>query len=164
MKFQRTFEDAIVNGTSYMGEVIIAPKKLIETFGKPDRSDEYKVCMEYAFVAIKNPNIVFTIYDWKSTSLYEKGYMSPEKFKNLETVYNFHIGGFSTDYIEEFKHWVLQCCKANPKNVLVSADSVINQIKETLAEASPLFIQDIANKVLTHKVKFLNGSFFQNIY
>jgi hypothetical protein len=43
------------------------------------------------------------------------------------------------------------------------ADEVIQMISEVLAEADGKFIEEIANKVLTERVKYLEDSFFSVI-
>jgi hypothetical protein len=45
----------------------------------------------------------------------------------------------------------------------LSADQVITQIGETLAEADGEFIEDIANRVLTNNVKYVGDSMFEQI-
>ncbi len=47
--------------------------------------------------------------------------------------------------------------KANIK----TADEVINDIAEVLRQADGKFIEEIANKVLTNKVKYLTDSVFE---
>jgi len=41
-----------------------------------------------------------------------------------------------------------------------TADEVIQMITETLSQADGKFIEEIANKVLTEKVKYENDSYF----
>lgn len=41
-----------------------------------------------------------------------------------------------------------------------STDSVIQEIAETLAQCDEKFIEEIANKVLTRKVKYVGDNFF----
>ena len=47
--------------------------------------------------------------------------------------------------------------KANIK----TADEVINDITEVLRQADDKFIEEIANKILTNKVKYLTDSMFE---
>jgi hypothetical protein len=43
---------------------------------------------------------------------------------------------------------------------IIGADDVINQIAETLCQASGEFIETIANQVLTHKVVYQGDSIY----
>ena len=42
-----------------------------------------------------------------------------------------------------------------------TADELINEIKEILSESSGEFIADIANRVLTKKVEYIEDGFFE---
>lgn len=42
-----------------------------------------------------------------------------------------------------------------------SIDQVIQQVSETLAQCDEEYIEEIANKVLTHKVKYIGDSVFE---
>lgn len=95
--------NAYSNMTSLKGYVKIAPSKLVELFGKPIECDGYKVSGEYIFED-KESGEVFTLYDWKSTSLYDNcGGPDPDTFWKSDEVYNFHVGGRTdaTKFINE---------------------------------------------------------------
>lgn len=85
-----------------MGEIMVAPSDLVLAFGKPGDSDEYKVSGEWTFHDKQN-DIVFTLYDWKCTSLYESGYPSPEELWATTTPVYINIGGDHKGNVEEFK-------------------------------------------------------------
>jgi len=90
---------------SYRIEIIeLRPCDLIKTFGSPDTSDEYKVSGEYCFQ--NEDNEIFTIYDWKSTSLYDKDYPTPKCFWEFDGLVEFSIGGTSKANVEVFKNWL----------------------------------------------------------
>ena len=93
--------DADINGTSLAGYVMLAPSKLVATFGEPKVGDEYKVSGEYSFE--NKDGGVATLYDWKCTSLYDSDMWSPEEFWNCSEPMEFHIGGASGG----FEEWLL---------------------------------------------------------
>lgn len=80
------------NGTSRVGQMDIAPSQLILAFGQPGESDGHKVSGEYTFVHDES-GVVFTIYDWKSTSLYDGYGPSPEAFWAGTEAVQMNIGG-----------------------------------------------------------------------
>lgn len=45
--------------------------------------------------------------------------------------------------------------------MIKTSDEVIQELAETLAQCSEEFIEEIANKVLTHKVRYIGDSMFQ---
>ena len=90
------------DGTHAVGEIVASYAKLVKAFGKPQESDGYKVSGEWTFEDGRNGNI-FTLYDWKETSLYDSEYPSVESFRQQKSA-NFHIGGDSDP--TEFKAWM----------------------------------------------------------
>jgi len=105
VQFRRN-KKANIHGTSLIGTFTVSPKRLVDVFGIPDKSDEYKVSGEYAFTRRGDPKIVFTLYDWKSTSLYDDSYETPVQFWGSNSPYGFHIGGHSRKYLTEFTNWL----------------------------------------------------------
>tara|TARA_B100000131_G_C18096065_1_gene604076 strand:+ start:952 stop:1272 length:321 start_codon:yes stop_codon:yes gene_type:complete len=101
-------QDASVNGTCRQSEVMVAPSRLIEKFGPPIESDGYKVSGEYVFE--DSEGSVFTVYDWKATTLYSPDYgFTPEYFWSLTTPMEFNVGGnkSAADFVEWLKKEVL---------------------------------------------------------
>lgn len=98
------------NGTSRMGEILIAPVDLILAFGQPGESDGFKVSGEYTFHDEKS-DVVFTMYDWKSTNLYDSEYPSPEELWSMTKPIHINIGGNHKGDVEEFKRMVLDHIK-----------------------------------------------------
>lgn len=100
--------DADIGGTSLQGYIEFAPIQLKEKFGSPTEGDEYKVSGEYVF---EGPNgEIFTLYDWKHTSLYNSGDVNPEEFWSSHELYNFHIGCDSKfeSVLTKFKSWLIE--------------------------------------------------------
>lgn len=95
-------------GSWLIDEIEIAPRTLVATFGEGEESDGYKVAAEYYFKS-KKTNAIFTLYDWKSTSLYDHCYVSPKTLYASTKPYDFHIGGNdkSKKEVESFKKWLL---------------------------------------------------------
>jgi hypothetical protein len=98
-------QDASANGTSLQGYVDIAPATLVKVFGEPNESDGYKVSGEYVFTDDKGN--VFTLYDWKSTTLYDPEYMRPSDLWAMTEPWEIHIGGAGGDW-EAFREWLLK--------------------------------------------------------
>jgi len=88
----RLNQDADINGSHRQSEVYASPAKLIERFGRPCESDGYKVSGEYVFE--NKSGEVFTIYDWKATTLYCPDYgVTPSDFWAETTPVQFNVGG-----------------------------------------------------------------------
>lgn len=103
MEFFLSNNDNIACGTFYQGEIDLIPKNVVKTFGKPNIGDEHKVSGEYAFV---NGNKVFTLYDWKWTTLYdESNPFTPKGLWMLDKPLRFNIGGNkrSAENLSKFK-------------------------------------------------------------
>lgn len=97
--------DGSNDGTSRMGDMMIAPADLVLAFGQPGESDGHKVSGEYTFHD-EESGVVFTLYDWKSTSLYDSSGPSPDKFWSKTIPVPINIGGNHKGGVEEFKQMI----------------------------------------------------------
>lgn len=96
--------EANINGTSLQGYVRVAAADLVARFGQPEKSDGYKVSGEYLFT--DETGRVFTIYEYKETSLYDGDGPSPQAFWSSTVPFNFHIGAMSKDGVDTFAAWI----------------------------------------------------------
>jgi|1_EtaG_2_1085319.scaffolds.fasta_scaffold208720_1 hypothetical protein len=104
----RLSQDANINGTHRQSEVYVSPAKLVEKFGEPIESDGYKVSGEYVFESDDGMQ-VFTLYDWKATTLYDPDYgVAPSDFWARTIPVQFNIGGHTNafDFIDWLKREV----------------------------------------------------------
>ena len=98
--------------TSHRGEIKIEPKRLVDEFGPPGEGDGYKVSGIYAFT--DDAGNVYTLYDWKATSLYddalepgeESFVTTPEEFWGNWNPETLNIGGRDGCDVEAFKSWL----------------------------------------------------------
>lgn len=95
--------DAEVGGTHLVGHIHTNYQSLEDAFGEPTECDEYKVSGEWRFKD-NNSKEVFTIYDWKQTSLYDADYPTVDEFREDLTKTDFSVGG-KTD-ATKFIDWV----------------------------------------------------------
>ncbi len=98
--------NASISGTSLKGYANFDYKHMRELFGEPNESDGYKVSGEWVFEATNGD--VFTVYDWKSTNLYDSDLPSVEEFR-ASGVNTFNIGGYND--ASEFIAWLAWCFK-----------------------------------------------------
>jgi hypothetical protein len=104
---------ADIDRTHYLGEILLAPRRLIDRFGSPQPCDGYKVSGSYKFKDIAGR--VYTLYDWKATSLYSDGdsqdqwarLPTPEEFWANDSVHELMIGGREGTDIETFQAWLI---------------------------------------------------------
>jgi len=90
--------------TTEQGRIEISPKRLTEVFGQPSVSDGYKTSGQYVFTSESGD--VFTLYDWKSTSLYDDEMVSPEEFWDEIGQVDLEIGATSKNGVQEFKSFL----------------------------------------------------------
>lgn len=98
-------------GTGLATFVPLAPAAVVRTFGQPGESDEYKVSGEYRFETTSSyyPTRIFTLYEYKATSLYAPGQPTPGQFWSSEDLYPFHVGaggGATQTEVDEFVNWL----------------------------------------------------------
>ena len=78
------------------GYVTLSYCELLECFGPPNsKGDEYKVSTEWIIRDAVTGN-VFDIYDYKSTSIYDRTLPSVEEFRRMPE-YDWHVGGTNVD-------------------------------------------------------------------
>ena len=90
-------------GTSRQSQVDASYSELFNLFGEPLDSDGYKVSGEWSFTD-SDGNVV-TVYDWKSTNLYDEYYPSVEEFRASSRV-TFNIGAHSREVASNFLSWL----------------------------------------------------------
>ena len=95
-----------VNGTSRVGEIEVVYKDLVAAFGEPGESDGHKVSGEWCFVNSETGE-AYTLYDWKSTCLYDDMLPSVERFRANPRPQWFNIGGNGRGDVKEFKRMML---------------------------------------------------------
>lgn len=107
MSFDHPFHlapNADINGTHKVGEICIRFLDLVTLFGMPEESDGYKVSGEWRFVA--DDGRIFTIYDWKETSLYDSDLPSVEEFRENPNPQMFSVGGHKVEGSADFIKWI----------------------------------------------------------
>jgi hypothetical protein len=109
--FTRTDDYMGLNGSSLRTYVSVSPTDLINWFGEPGDCDEYKVSMEWLFED-EEGNII-SLYDWKSTSLYDESLPSPQAARLQDTPYEFHVGSRSYEAAHNFVEWLSLRVKNN---------------------------------------------------
>lgn len=92
--------DAI--GTHLQGYVTAVYSDLEEILGQPEECDGYKVSGEWTLTD-SDGNVV-TLYDWKSTELYDPDYPSVSQFRRDPNPQEFNIGGCDFAAAENFRH------------------------------------------------------------
>lgn len=103
MFFRLTNDWNHADGTSLKGYVSLRYKDIVEVFGEPTQGDEFKVSGEWIFFNDETGEC-FTMYDWKSTNLYDDRNPSVDKFRSSDSPFEFNVGG-KTD-ASSFISWV----------------------------------------------------------
>ena len=81
--------DADSGGTHWHADILLPPAAVIRRFGPAGRGDDFKVSQFWIF---RKGDLVFTLYDWKSTNLYEPGLFSPDELWACDEPLDLHIG------------------------------------------------------------------------
>ena len=77
------------DGTYQFDEVAICPASVVRCFGQGCRGDGFKVSRQWVF---RKDELVFTLYDWKSTSLYDPDFWSPEELWRSDWPFDLNVG------------------------------------------------------------------------
>ena len=100
---------ADTDGVATMGEIEVAPAQIVRRFGPPKEADDYKVSGEYVFS--DDEEQAFVVHDWKSTSLWESGLLTPDEFWVCEEPQEFCIATRDLN-TAEFERWFLEQLKS----------------------------------------------------
>lgn len=152
--------NASASGTSFHGQTIsVKPKDLIAIFGSSFESDGYKVTCEWFFE--DDEGNVFTLYDYKESSLYDKGLPSPDELKNQ--VIEFHIGYADRamrDVAEELIIWLKFRLDKKPKCPThikdIVPEVIANIEKRALISALERIILTIGDENLVREARLNN--------
>ncbi len=85
---------------------MLAPAAVVRCFGNGGPGDEFKVTRQWIF---RKGDLLFTLYDWKSTDLYEPGLFTPEEFWDCDVPVDLHIGSkapATTLDASDFSDWL----------------------------------------------------------
>ncbi len=99
MKKYKLDMDANPSETGYRDTIEIDYEKMVSQFGI-GTNDGCKVSAEWRFV--DNQGRIYTVYDFKQTSLYSPDKPSVEAFRSKPQIY--HIG--AKDNAKDFKAWL----------------------------------------------------------
>jgi hypothetical protein len=102
--------DANTQGTSYLTEIELAPRRLVDLFGQPEEPTETKLSGLYTFT--NEAGDVFTVYDWKATSRYygddDGSWPTPEEFWSEWQPVTLNIGGRDDSDEDAFTRWLIE--------------------------------------------------------
>jgi hypothetical protein len=98
-KIQFTPEASIAGTSFHRRTLTVNPAILLGLFPDYSPSDSYKVSREWTFTY---KGYVFTLYDWKETSLYDNDLPSEYQFWNQDRV-TLHIGSATPHLEDEFR-------------------------------------------------------------
>jgi len=86
-------------------EIEVAPARVVEVFGPPpSRGDECKASGEYIFR--DEGGRVFTLSDWKATSLYDSSFPPPEQYWARTEPDDLILNAVDDD-VAAFEEWLL---------------------------------------------------------
>jgi len=100
-----------IDGTSRFGTLTVAPCDLRDALGPFHRRqpDGYKVSGEWIFE--DEGGGVYTVYDYKATSLYCSQDLSPEEFWNSRNDWDFSVGCHRNSPVNQFIAWLKEQVK-----------------------------------------------------
>ena len=102
MKTFKVDNGADATGTSFRGQTRRSSHQALTlVFGEPRPGDERKVSGVWNFRA--DDGDVVTLYDWKSTDLYDADRPSLKEFRSGVNEYN--VAGYSEESCEDFLEW-----------------------------------------------------------
>lgn len=75
--------------THAFDEIQLVPADVVRRFGPGHAGDGFKVSRQWVF---SKRDLIFTLYDWKSTYLYDVEFWTPEDLWASEFQFDLHIG------------------------------------------------------------------------
>lgn len=100
-KYERvSLDTGFSSGTSLKGYLLARYCDLVAILGAPEGCDGYKVSGEWCFRTPEGECV--TLYDWKSTNLYDPDYPSVAEFRASEEFQEFNVGGNTSVAASDF--------------------------------------------------------------
>ncbi len=92
-KWYNYTKKADIDGTSQLATISLTPRYLKLAYGPPQKGDGLRVSGIYMFIS--DADEVFTLYDYKSTTLWDKdsNLPTPEEFWSSDTLIELSVGG-----------------------------------------------------------------------
>jgi Ca2+-binding EF-hand superfamily protein len=78
-------------------------ERLVARFGEPRCGDGVSTLNQWVFSDASGN--VYSVYDWKATTMWDRSLVSPARFRELP-VYRWHIGAYNRAPWEPFKSWI----------------------------------------------------------
>jgi hypothetical protein len=103
--------------THVYGEVLVVPAAVVRCFGGGEFGDGEKVSRQWVF---RKGELVFSVYDWKCTNLYDPDAWDPEELWASECPYPLHVGSrepATEQDAREFAEWLVTTTKSASSQV-----------------------------------------------
>jgi hypothetical protein len=107
MEIFKLTPDAYSRDHGPVDDIVVPPARIVAEFGPapPSTSDPRKISGEYKFT--DESGRVFSLFDWKMTSLYDPNFPPPEYFWSREDDHVLEIGAAKGVDVFAFKEWLL---------------------------------------------------------
>merc|ERR1712166_1396909 len=117
-------------GTRLQSYQIVPFERLVARFGEPRAGDG--VSTIYQWVFSDDGGNVYTLYDWKATTMYKRDLVTPAKLRDLPE-YKWHIGATPGITTNHFKAWIQDetLAKSPDVNVIAASCSTPRSINTT---------------------------------
>lgn len=129
--------NASSSGTSLQAYIEAPYARLEQLFGKPTESDFDKVSGKWIFTDTGTGESVVTLYDYKSTELYNSNYPTVEEFRALPS-YEWHVGAKNAETADRFVRWLTEQLSSEPKesNTNPATEQVkVSKVEQILIDA-----------------------------
>merc|ERR1711865_777087 len=110
-------------GTRLQSYQIVPFERLVARFGEPRAGDG--VSSIYQWVFSDDGGNVYTLYDWKATTMYKRDLVTPAKLRDLPE-YKWHIGATPGITTNHFKAWIQDETLAKCPDVNVKRRELLN--------------------------------------
>jgi len=110
-------------GTRLQSYQIVPFERLVARFGEPRAGDG--VSTIYQWVFSDDGGNVYTLYDWKATTMYKRDLVTPAKLRDLPE-YKWHIGATPGITTNHFKAWIQDETLAKSPDVNVKRRELLN--------------------------------------
>ena len=95
--------------THLVDEVQLCPASVVRRFGPGRECDGYKVSRRWVF---RKSVLIFTLYDWKSTSLYDAELWTPAQLWASPWPWDLHVGSKAPATQADVAEFIAYLCRA----------------------------------------------------
>lgn len=148
------------SGTGLFAEVVLSPADVVRRFGNGHDGDRYKVSRRWVF---RKGDLVFTLYDWKSTSLYDPDLWSPADLWSSSVPWDLNIGSKAPATAADVEEFVAYLRRTTLDSALPSDKLGADETAAQAHTPGPWYVRAVESSTVNWIIELEDGSVLASV-